>query len=119
MSGTGLVMRACMQLVDLLQPAEAGRMSPPVSLSRAPGTFVLANTCLRIESVNDADTALAFARTRSVNWGLGPSAEADFSALPNRAHAFVRVVLMDTHTGTVSALHIVDLAGASPVFFQP
>lgn len=105
-----------MQIVDLLEPEANGRgdmVTPRCQHARIPG-LALHHTCLRLDGLADADAALAFARARSCNWGASAAARSSgrSAALNNGAHAFVRVVCVDKQKGTLSLLHVVDLAGA-------
>jgi acyl-CoA reductase-like NAD-dependent aldehyde dehydrogenase len=84
--------------------------------------MTLEHTCLEINSLEDADTAIAFARMQSNNWGRGGSKQHSRAirrchlALRNKAHAFIRLILIDRQKGCLSMLHIVDLAGVLPTF---
>ena len=62
--------------------------------------------CVAIESLSDALQAIAVGRSRSENWTQDP-VKGTYAALPNRAHAFVRVTLYDARRRRVSALHLV------------
>ena len=66
--------------------------------------------CVMIDSLSDALQAIELGRARSENWQLDP-AEQVHTALPNRAHGFVRLTLYDGRRRRVSALHLVDLVG--------
>jgi hypothetical protein len=112
-------------VIDLLQPphkssaataASEARESlqSQIQISRTSG-LTLEHTCVRVESLEDADVTLAFARSRSCNWGHSHSQASTHSSIvpfPNCAHAFVRVVLVQNKTSCLSTLHIIDLAGA-------
>jgi hypothetical protein len=112
------------QVIDLLSPAAStgentSSFLPPCCKNvRVPG-MALEHTCLGIDSFEDAETALAFARARSKNWGYHASERCKATrgcrkVLRNRAHAFVRLVLIDRNKGWLSMLHLVDLAGVLP-----
>lgn len=99
--------------------AASAPLHPQVQISRTPG-LTLEHTCFRVESLEDADVTLSYARSRSCNWGHSHSQASTHSSmvpLPNFAHAFVRVLLVHNKTSCMSALHVVDLAGAHPPFF--
>lgn len=104
-------------MIDLLA-AEAPRGGGPaptspghVHVRQAPG-LVLEHTTVRIDSLADADAVAAFARSRSVNWGdCAPPLGGLLAALPNRGHAFVRLLVHNRERGWMSLLHLVDLAG--------
>lgn len=105
-----------MQVVDLLAPMPQSAGTQPTQegqrlrVNTIPG-LTLEHTCLKVETLVDLDLCLATARTRSCNWGPSPENSATLTALPNRAHAFLRVALHNRKTGWLSFLHVVDLAG--------
>ena len=78
-----------------------------------PGTpgLALEHTAIRVESLVDSDKVLAFARSRSVSWGECKSQPGLMTAVPNRGHSFVRVIVNDRCNHRFSMLHLVDLAG--------
>lgn len=100
-------------MVDLLAGhRRQGGPPPPVSVRLAPG-LVLEHTAVRIDSLADADAVAAYARGRSVNWGECAPPGGLVAALPNRGHAFARVLVHNRDRGWMALLHIVDLVGAS------
>ena len=119
------VRNACsLQVIDLL----AGEQATGGAAGRAPearvhmrGTpgLALEHTAVRIDSLADADTATAYARTRSVNWGSCDKRPGLMTALPNRGHAFVRLLVHNRQQGWMGLLHIVDLIGAQPACTAP
>ena len=119
------VRNACsLQVIDLL----AGEQATAGAAGRAPearvhmrGTpgLALEHTAVRIDSLADADTATAYARTRSVNWGSCDKRPGLMTALPNRGHAFVRLLVHNRQEGWMGLLHIVDLIGAQPACTAP
>eukprot|EP00892_Ulva_mutabilis_P001593 jgi/Ulvmu1/11434/UM076_0008.1 len=111
------------EVVDLLaahQPSgsTATHASPArVAVRGTPG-LSLEHTAVRIDSLADADTAAAYARTRSVNWGTcGPRRDL-LTLLPNRGHAFARLLVHNRQEGWMALLHVVDLIGSQPLHGQ-
>jgi hypothetical protein len=66
---------------------------------------------VKIDTLEDADRVLAYSRTRSANWVECKPPGGLMTAVPNRGHAFVRVILHDCQRQRFSMLHVVDLAG--------
>jgi hypothetical protein len=68
---------------------------------------------VRVNTRTAATKVLERAHTNSQNWARAEGAERDeFSALPNVAHLFVRLTLIDAARRRCSTLHFVDLAGS-------
>eukprot|EP00698_Gefionella_okellyi_P000879 TRINITY_DN10768_c0_g1_i1.p1 TRINITY_DN10768_c0_g1~~TRINITY_DN10768_c0_g1_i1.p1 ORF type:complete len:831 (-),score=195.50 TRINITY_DN10768_c0_g1_i1:358-2850(-) len=69
-------------------------------------------TTVHAPNLKAALLLLQFARMRSINWSRAMGTDTQQEFLPNRAHAFVRIVLYNAVQRRVSTLHIVDLVGS-------
>mmetsp|Transcript_6554 Transcript_6554/g.10185 ORF Transcript_6554/g.10185 Transcript_6554/m.10185 type:complete len:920 (-) Transcript_6554:178-2937(-) len=72
-------------------------------------------TTVRVCSVAEAMDVLNAARSRSLNWTHGVGGDEAPVFLPNRAHAFLRMVLYNSRERRVSTLHIIDLVGSASI----
>ena len=64
-----------------------------------------------VGSLSEVRASLNHARASSTNWYVDPSTRS-LRLLPNRSHAFVRVVVFDSVRRTMAHLHVVDLCGS-------
>ncbi|XRB12348.1 kinesin-like protein [Pseudoscourfieldia marina] len=101
--------------VDLLAPADT-----------TPGAGGTDWTTIQVRSFAEALCVLETSRRGSANWASkteqnptqqlgGDQASTYATSRPNRAHAFVRIVVQDTTRQTLAALHVVDLVGTHPL----
>ena len=64
-----------------------------------------------VGSLSEVRASLNHARASSTNWYVDPSTRS-LRLLPNRSHAFVRVVVFDSVRRTMAHLHVADLCGS-------
>ena len=93
--------------VDLLKPFSA--YASPSRQDRAAQDAEYAT--IGVEDLSQARACLNHARSSSTNWYVDPATQS-LRTLPNRAHAFVRVVVFDVVRRTLAQLHVVDLCGS-------
>ncbi|KAK9814371.1 hypothetical protein WJX72_004732 [[Myrmecia] bisecta] len=110
-SGSQRVGLACWEVlqneaINLLPTPTEAHAAQRSQASANPSAF----DSVEVASAAEAHAALLQAQTRSCNWGS--DAASSLTALPNRAHTFVRITLYDAQQQRVSTLHIVDLVGS-------
>ena len=122
----------CNESVDLLKPFHRAQktdespsssfgVSSSMSNFASPGLLVEQSplphlpgsglACIEVRSMEDARAALNHSRAHSANWYVDSKSES-FCTLPNRAHAFVRVMLYSKVQRRVSCINVVDLVGS-------
>ena len=101
--------------VDLLKPFHSyGDSSSASHSARDSAKAVLDErdcVTVSISSLSESRAALSHARSSSTNWYVDPATRS-LRPLPNRSHAFVRVVVFDSIKRTLASLHVVDLVGS-------
>jgi hypothetical protein len=111
------------QVIDLLKASDQQSLgrhiwnsqaftSQQLKIPQVPG-LIVEHTCVRLESLDDAEAAIAYSRRRSANWGACKQHDSPLAALPNVAHAFTRLLVHNLQKGWIATVHIVDLAGAT------
>jgi hypothetical protein len=111
------------QVIDLLKTSDQQSLgrhtwnsqafaSHQLKISQVPG-LIIEHTCIRLESLDDAEAAIAYSRRRSANWGACKQHDGPLAALPNVAHAFTRLLVHNLQKGWIATVHMVDLAGAT------
>ena len=107
--------------VDLLKPYSAYASPSPSERERQRESQDSADyVTIGVENLSEARTCLNHARSSSTNWYVDPGSRS-LRTLPNRSHAFVRVVVFDSVRRTLAQLHVVDLCGSQSLgksFFQ-
>ncbi|QDZ22292.1 kinesin-like protein [Chloropicon primus] len=97
--------------VDLLKPFSAYASPSRSERGRERESQGSDYGTIGISSLSEARACLNHARASSTNWYVDPTTRS-LRTLPNRSHAFVRVVVFDRVRRTMAHLHVVDLCGS-------